>query len=330
MGKVLITGGAGFIGLHLARRLLGEGFEVLLVDNFARAVSDADLDQVLAYPGASFASLDCLDPDAVATLPTDCDYIFHLAAIIGVVHVMERPYRVVVDNLRLLDNVIAHAHRQKKLSRLLFASTSEVYAGTLKNFGLEIPTPEDVPLSLTALDQPRTSYMLSKMSGEALCHYSGLPFTIFRPHNVYGPRMGSVHVIPEHLRKAYEAEDGATIPVPSADQTRSFCYVDDAVEMLLRMMIRPACEGLALNLGNQYPQLRIREVAHTCWQAVGRDITMQIEDPTPGSPERRAPDMSRTQALIDYEGQISLDEGVTRTYDWYRRNVFESGGVTAR
>ena len=330
MEKVLITGGAGFMGLHLARRLLDEGFEVLLVDNFARAVRDVHLEQVLAHPRASFASLDCLDPDAVAGLPTDCDYIFHLAAIIGVVHVMERPYRVVVDNLRLLDNVIVHAHRQKKLSRLLFASTSEVYAGTLENFGLEIPTPEDVPLSLTPLDHPRTSYMLSKMSGEALCHYSGLPFTIFRPHNVYGPRMGSVHVIPEHLRKAYEAKDWATISVPSADQTRSFCYVDDAVEMLLRMMTRPTCEGVALNIGNQYPQMRIRDVAHICWQAVGRDIKMRIEDPTPGSPEHRAPDMSRTQALIDYEGQISLAEGVARTYDWYRRNVFETGGMTAR
>lgn len=330
MAKVLITGGAGFIGLHLARRLVDEGCAVLLVDNFARAVRDDDLQQVLEHPAVQFADVDCLDAEAVATLPTDCEYIVHLAAIIGVTHVMQRPYRVVVDNLRLLDHLIAHAGRQAALQRLMFASTSEVTAGTLENFGLQVPTPETVPLSLTELHRPRTSYMLSKMSGEALCHYSGLPFTIFRPHNVYGPRMGSVHVIPEQLRKAHEAVDGATIDVPSADQTRSFCYVDDATEMLFRMMTSADCEGATLNLGTESPQVRIRDVVRRCWETVGRSITMREVEPTPGSPARRAPDMSRSRQLIGYDSRVSLEEGVSLTYDWYRRNVFASGGLTAR
>jgi nucleoside-diphosphate-sugar epimerase len=90
----------------------------------------------------------------------------------------------------MLENVLTLARDQRDFSRFLFASTSEVYAGTLQYFGMPIPTPENTPLAMTALDEPRTSYMISKIMGEAMCQQSGLPFTIFRPHNVYGPRMG--------------------------------------------------------------------------------------------------------------------------------------------
>lgn len=329
MEKVLITGGAGFIGLHLARRLLKEGFSVHLVDNFARGVRDVDLERILEHPAASFTSMDCLDRAAVASLPTDFDYIFQLAAIIGVVHVMQRPYRVLMDNLMLMDNLIEHARQQRALKRFLYPSTSEVYAGTLESFDLPIPTPEVTPLAVTELSRPRTSYMLSKISGECLCHYSDIPYTIFRPHNVYGPRMGLVHVVPGQLHKAWEAADGDEVPVPSVDQTRCFCYVDDALEQLLRMMTLPQCLGQTLNLGTQEPEITIREVAETCHQVVGRKVLIRPEPPPPGSPDRRGPDMSKTSRLTGYTSKVSLREGVERTYAWYHEHVFSSGGVSA-
>lgn len=328
-GKVLITGGAGFIGLHLANRLLEEGYRVHLVDNFARGISDADLDAMLARTGIELSNIDCLDTEAVANLPDDFDFIFHLAAIIGVVHVMKRPYNVVMDNLSLLGNLLAHAARQRNLSRFLFASTSEVYAGTLEHFDLPIPTPESAPLALPALERARTSYMLSKISGEALCHYSALPYTIFRPHNVYGPRMGSVHVIPGQLKKAYDAKDGEAVPVPSVNQTRAFCFVADAVEMLVRMMTRTGCEGQTLNVGTEEPEITIRNVAALCHQVVGRNVMIDPQPPPSGSPARRAPDMSKTSELTGYKSQVSLEEGIGRTYRWYRDQVFEGGGVSA-
>ncbi|WP_376694400.1 NAD-dependent epimerase/dehydratase family protein [Wenzhouxiangella sp. EGI_FJ10409] len=328
--KVLITGGAGFIGLHLARRLLDEGMQVHLVDSFARGVRDPDLEKILEHPGARFDEIDCLDAEAVAALPTDFDYIFPLAAIIGVVHVMERPYRVVMDNLVMMDNMIEHARRQKALKRFMYPSTSEVYAGTLESFDLPIPTPEDTPLAVTELSRPRTSYMLSKISGECLCHYADIPYTVFRPHNVYGPRMGLVHVVPGQLHKAFEARDGDEIPVPSVDQTRCFCYIDDALEMLVRMMRSRECEGQTLNLGTQEPELTIREVARTCHEAVGRDVTIRPEPPPPGSPARRGPDMSKATRLTGYSSRVDLQAGVEKTWAWYRENVFESDGVSAR
>ncbi|SEP70499.1 dTDP-glucose 4,6-dehydratase/UDP-glucuronate decarboxylase [Ectothiorhodospira magna] len=327
--KVLLTGGAGFIGLHLANKLLEEGFSIHLVDNFSRAVRDADLERLLSHPEVSFSSLDCLDREAVATLPINFDYIFHLAAIIGVVHVMERPYHVLLDNMQMLGNLIELARRQKNLKRFLFPSTSEVYAGTLEYFNLPIPTPEETPLAVTELSRPRTSYMLSKIAGEVLCHASAIPYTIFRPHNVYGPRMGLAHVVPGQLSKAWYARDGDNVLVPSVNQTRCFCYIDDALEMLIRMMLESKCEGQTLNLGTQDPEVKIREVAQICHEVVGRKILIQEEYPPPGSPERRVPDMSKTTGLTGYTSRISLYNGIEKTFAWYREHIFEGSGITA-
>ena len=318
------------MALHLANRLLAGGYAVHLVDNFLRGVQDEDLRVVLARPEVTFSEIDCLDAAAVAHLPTDFDYIFHLAAIIGVGHVEERPADVVTDNLYLLENLLDHADRQDRLTRFMFPSTSEVYAGTLEHFDLPIPTPESTPLAVTDLCRPRTSYLLSKVCGEALCHFRPVPTTIFRPHNVYGPRMGTVHVVPGQLKKAYEYPAGSAIPVPSIEQTRTFCYVDDAVEMLMRMMESPACEGQTMNLGNQEPEVTIREVVEICYRTVGKNQSIDPKPAPAGSPARRCPDMSQTISLIGDSPSVSLEEGIRRTYDWYVRHVFDGRGISAQ
>jgi len=253
--KILITGGAGFIGLHLANRLLDEGFRVHIVDNFARAVEDTELQNIVLRKGAVFSNMNLLDDNDTKELDLDYDVIFHLAAIIGVTHVLKRPYSVLYDNILMLGKMIDLARRQNNLTRFFFASTSEVYAGTLKHFDLPIPTPENTPLAITDLSYPRTSYMLSKIYGEALCRQAGIPFTLFRPHNIYGPRMGMAHIIPEQLYKAHSAKEGDSIKVFSVEHTRCFCYIDDAVEMLMRMMELSNCEGKTLNLGTQAPEV---------------------------------------------------------------------------
>ena len=321
--KILITGGAGFIGLHLARRLLDEGYQVDLLDNFARAVDDKELKDILAQDKINFYNIDLLATDQINRLATDYDVIFHLAAIIGVAHVMDYPYDVLYKNINMLGNMIDFARKQDKLSRFLFASTSEVYAGTLKHFDLPIPTPEATPLAVTNLSYPRTSYMLSKIYGEALCQQSGLPFTVFRPHNIYGPRMGMAHVIPEQLRNAHEAEEGDHIDVFSINHTRCFCYIDDAVEMLLRIMVQDDCAGKTLNLGTQNPELKIKEVVQQCFSVVGKELFIDEKPETPGSPSRRVPDMTKTSSLLGYESQVSIHSGVVKTYEWYRKNVFD-------
>ena len=193
-----------------------------------------------------------------------------------------------------------------------------MYAGTLEHGELPLPTPEHTILNLPDLTAPRTSYMLSKIYGEAMIRQSELPFTIVRPHNVYGPRMGMAHVIPELLKKAHEAPVGGTVEVFSVDHTRTFCYVDDAVAMLLRVAEAESCSGKTLNLGNQAPEIAIGELAGLIIRTVGRSQSTEPAPATPGSPSRRCPDMSRMASLTGYRAEIGIEDGVARTYAWYQ------------
>lgn len=330
MRKVLITGGAGFIGFHLARALVERGQKVDLLDNFERGVRDPDLEALLGTPGVRLVECNLLDPTACNSLDRDYDSIFHLAAIIGVVHVLRRPYDVLVHNARLLVNALEVARNQRNLSRFVFASTSEVYAGTLATFGMTVPTPETTPLTMSDLTQARTSYMLSKIHGEALCQHSGVPFTIVRPHNVYGPRMGMSHVVPELLKRAHEASDGGALQVYSVGHKRTFCYIDDAVDLLLRIVGREETRNVTLNLGSTDSEVSIAELANTVVDVVGRKLTIEPMPETQGSPARRAPDMHLAQKLTEYKSVVGLYEGVQRTYAWYLRHVFDGGEVSAR
>ncbi len=330
MKKVLIMGGAGFIGVHLARHLLEIGYQVDLLDNFSRGVNDSALKSLSVGTNVRLLNFDLLHPDVFDNLENDYNYIYQLAAILGVANVLERPYAVLCDNVAMLMNILSYTKRQNDLKRLLFFSTSEVYAGTLKNFTLQIPTPESTPLGLTDLDHPRTTYMLSKIYGEAMCLHFGVPVTIVRPHNIYGPRMGMAHVIPELLRKAYNAENGEDIEVFSVDHSRTFCYVKDAVKMIKLAAESPACLGQTLNIGNQQPEISMGELATLVIKVTGKKLGIIEKPATSGSPLRRCPDMTKSIKLTGYKASVTLEEGVEMTYHWYKNNIFEGRDVSAR
>jgi UDP-glucuronate decarboxylase len=327
MSRVLITGGAGFIGAHLARRLVREGSEVDLVDDFSRAVRDSELASLGASGRVRILQRDLRADGALHDLGDSYGHVVHLAAVVGVGRVVRQPLAVLADSVTMLRNVIAAARRQRALERLVFMSTSEVYAGTLDRGELPFPTPESAPLVVGALAQPRTAYMLSKIHGEAMCHHAKVPFTILRPHNVYGPRMGLSHVIPELLQRAHAAPEGAPLAVASIDHRRTFCYVDDAVEMMWRITASPACAGETLNVGVGAPEVSIRELAGLVAATVGKRLEIVPRPSTPGSPPRRCPDMTRTHRLVGQAPQVDLATGVRLTYDWYRRHVFDADKV---
>jgi nucleoside-diphosphate-sugar epimerase len=330
LARALITGGCGFIGSHLGARLEKAGYEVDLVDNLARGVVDGDLRALLELPSVRLIECDLLDPEALAGLDSDYELIFHLAAIVGVANVLERPYDVLDLNVAMTTRALDLARRQERLERFVFASTSDVYAGTLEQFELEIPTPETSPIALPDLGRPRTSYMLSKLYGEALCIHSGMPVTVIRPHNVYGPRMGMSHVIPELLDRARKAADGDRLEVYSVDHKRTFCYVEDAVEMIFLAACSPKAEGEVLNVGKEGPEMEIGELAELVIETVGRDLMIDPRPATQGSPPRRAPEMLKTTGLTGYPAQVGVAEGLQRTYRWYRENVFGGSGLSAR
>lgn len=327
--RALITGGGGFIGMHLARALAEKGYEVVVADSFARAVKDRALADLVDRFGVRIADTDLLVADNALALGRDFAVIYHLAAIIGVRHVLERPFAVLADNVALTANALELAKRQNNLERFVFASSSEVTAGAHIHLDAPVPTPEDIPLALTDIAHPRTSYMLSKIYGEAMCRHAGVPFTIVRPHNVYGPRMGMAHVVPELLKRAHDLKAGGKLDVASVDHRRAFCYADDAVDMIFRLSTAPGAENGTFNVGNQTAEMSIGDLAAIVVSVVGRDAEINPLPPTPGSPTRRCPDMRRTAAVTGFVPAVSVAEGVARTYAWYRDNVFAGAGMEA-
>ena len=329
MKKILVTGGVGFIGLHLGARLAEVGYKVTLLDNFARGVVDHELNQLLLHPSVELIDANLLNEEDIDSLEEDYNGIVHLAAIIGVGHVMQRPLEVLRSNFEMTNNVLKLAARQKEIERVMFASTSEIYAGTLHFHGMEIPTPEHTPIAASDLSNPRSTYMLSKLYGEALFHNSQTPYTIFRPHNVYGPRMGMSHVIPELSRKIRDSEKNATVEIVSAEHTRTFCFVSDAVEELVLLLENDSAVNETFNLGNQFPEVSIAEVADVIRDVIGRtDVVLKSVAAVDGSPSRRCPDMKKTEAITGFRPRVGLLEGITKTYEWYD-SVFSTKELSA-
>jgi UDP-glucose 4-epimerase/UDP-glucuronate decarboxylase len=323
---VLVTGGAGFIGLQLAKRLLEEGDEVTLADDFSRGAADTELERVAE--AVRVVELDVTDPSSFARLEPPYDEVYHLAAILGVRRVLGHPLRVLDVNLggtasllRWLDSA--------ETGRLALASTSEVYAWTRRFHELPVPTPEDVPLALTDLSDPRSSYAASKICAElAVTQWSlarGREHVVLRYHNVYGPRMGYDHVIPELFIRARESEE--PLVVYSPQHRRAFCYISDAVDATIAAMRAPAAAGLTINVGDDREECTIEELARRLLTAAGLEREL-VWRPAPNDPvDRRCPDISRARELLGYEPRVGLDDGLRLTLAWYCTPAAASGAA---
>jgi nucleoside-diphosphate-sugar epimerase len=323
MKRLLITGAAGFVGCHLARRLSDDQENhLLLVDDFSRGKRDEDLEIVLGRSNVSILAANLTDPGVFEQIGKGFDEVYHLAAIIGVKNVLTRPYEVVHSNalttLHLLD-----WFRQGGGKKLLFSSTSEVYAWTQQFYALPIPTPEQVPLSLTELANARSAYAGSKIFGELAithgCAASGKSFVIVRYHNVYGPRMGFDHVIPELFQRALQGQN--PLIVYSANHTRAFCYISDAVDATIRAMRSQKADGATINIGNDREEVSMRELAGRVLRQArlegGIEERHDVGDPI----ARRCPDITTAGRLLSFRPQVGLDEGLEKTFAWYRSRV---------
>jgi len=321
MKKVLITGGAGFIGYHLANNLLKSNYQIDLIDNFSRGVNDLELVNLSNNKNINLIDSDLSKPNIINKLSKNYAYIYHFAAVIGVQHVLKSPNEVLEKNYTLLQNALTIGHQQKRLDRFVFASTSEVYAGTLYYHGLEFPTPESTPLTISNLGEARTSYMLSKIYGEALCKHSGLQITIVRPHNFYGPRMGLSHVIPEMMKKV-ELLSSDYIDVYSIHHRRTFCYIEDAVKAIQKLAESNNTIGREYNVGNDDEEVTIEQLVKLIMNLIGKNFKIRSMPDTPGSPERRCPNISKLRKEIGYKKEYDLNKGLEKTFNWYKKNIF--------
>ncbi|MFF4194403.1 NAD-dependent epimerase/dehydratase family protein [Nonomuraea sp. NPDC001831] len=312
--RTLLLGGAGFIGLHLARRLLADGHDVTVVDDFSRGRRD----DALTGLDVEVRSADLTDPAAYAAIEHGWDQIYMLAAVVGVRNVEKDPAKVIRVN------TLALMHLLDWLSpgdRLFFASTSEAYAGAVTTGLAPVPTPESVPLVIEDVGSPRYTYAISKLLGEAAVLHTarakGFEAVIGRFHNVYGPRMGADHVIPELSLRAARGENPFTLY--GADQSRAFCYVDDAVEAVVSLMDTPKAFGQIVHIGND-TETNIGDLAELVLSVAG--VSPERHDvPAPaGSVARRCPDLTLLRELTGYEPRVGLEEGVRKTFTWYQES----------
>ncbi|MEM6884974.1 MAG: SDR family NAD(P)-dependent oxidoreductase [Verrucomicrobiota bacterium] len=320
MKKILITGGAGFIGFHLLKRLRQEDAEIVLCDNLSRGVVDAELNEILESPNVSLIEADLTKKEEVEKLGTGFDEVFHLAAILGVENVLRHPDEVMRVNVTATMNILDWCSNGGG-KKLFFSSTSEAYAWTKLFHEIPVPTPETVPLSLTDLKNPRASYAGSKVFGElATCQYGemrDMEYVIVRYHNVYGPRMGLDHVIPQLHQRLIQGE--RPLKVRSTHHMRAFCYVDDAVDLSLNIMRQSAASGEIFNIGNDTEEISIGDLASKIIKLSELEAEMDSVEAENDPIQRRCPDMSKARKILDYAPRFSLDEGLQETIAWYTR-----------
>jgi UDP-glucose 4-epimerase/UDP-glucuronate decarboxylase len=317
MARTLLLGGAGFIGAHLAARLLDDAHTVSIVDDLSRGRRDAEL-EALARRGAVLLERDLTRADALAGLSDEWDQIYLLAAVVGVRNVERDPARVLRVNglsvLHVLDWLPGRGET------LFFASTSETYAGGVMAGVVPVPTPETVPLSVPDVGAPRFAYAASKIFGEAAVLHAararGSRCVVGRFHNIYGPRMGADHVIPELSLRALRGED--PFRVFGAAQRRAFCHVTDAVDAITRLMGTPTAAGQVVNIGNDTEETAVEDLVAMVLRVAG--VSPRIERlPAPaGSVDRRCPDLARLRALTGFQPKVTLEAGVGETFAWYR------------
>jgi len=324
-GRTLVTGAAGFLGFQLARRLADAGRDLVLVDDLSRGEVDPELEELRSRPGVAFHELDLARQSLAPLLDgADVTEVYHLAAVNGTRRFYEMPARVlranVLSTIQVVDAVAARLYPP----RLLFASSNEAYAGALSAFGhLPLPTPEAVPLVVADPYQARWSYGASKIVGELYVIHAlraiGAPAVIVRPHNVYGPRAGREHVIPELIAKLLRRPD--VLELAGAAETRSFCYVDDAVAGLIAAMGEASREVPTFHVGST-EETSIGDLAERLFEVVGWRPGEVVDAPRrPGSVLRRLPDVRRLRDRTGWRALVGLDEGLRRTYEWYARRA---------
>jgi dTDP-alpha-D-glucuronic acid decarboxylase len=321
MSNVVVTGGYGFIGSHLVSALLRRGDSVTIFDA-AKNTRDTSID-FDAHPNFRFVAGDVTDLGALEqALTADVDTVFHLAAVVGVKNYLDDPLRVLDVNVIGTRNVLELSHRHG--IRLVFASTSEVFG---KN--PNPPFAEDDDRVLGSTRTARWSYSTSKAMAEHLVfamHTAyGLPVTVVRYFNVYGPRQNPIFVVSQTIHRILNGSQ--PLIYDSGDQTRCFTYVDDAIAGTLLAADSDVAIGEAFNIGSM-TETTVRDVVELAIKIANVDsvsdheiidTTAQYGDRYEDIP-RRIPDSTKAQRELQWRLQVDVEEGIRRTIEWARAN----------
>ena len=311
--RILVTGGAGFVGSALVKALVRQGQSVRVLDDNSRGAPrrlkevERDIELITG---------DVRDAAAVDAAMRGIEEVHHLAFVNGTATFYSAPERVLDVGVKGIVNVI-DCCRRRGIGHLVLASSSEVYQSPPR-----VPTDESAPLVIPDPFNPRLSYAAGKIISEMMVINHGRKHfervLIFRPHNVYGPDMGLDHVIPQfamQLKQTASAGGAAGFPIQgSGEETRSFCHVDDLVAGV--MVMRGRGEHLGIYHIGTAEEVTIADLARRMAAIAGREIVIEPSAVLAGSTPRRCPDISKLRAL-GYEPRVLLDEGLPPTIKWY-------------
>ena len=306
--NVVVTGAGGFIGSHLVERLVALGANVTAFVRYNSRNHPGFLDQLPDTQHVRIVSGDIRDPEALRTALEGADAVFHLAALIGIPYSYVHPIEVFEVNAEGTLNVLVAA-RDARVSRVIVASTSEVYGGALY-----VPIDEKHP------KQPQSPYSASKISSDAMAlsfHAAfELPVIVVRPFNTYGPRQSDRAIIPTLISQALTQPE---ISVGNTAPTRDFTYVTDTVEGFLQLAACDAAVGHEINLGTGV-EISIGDLAHQVNAVVGRDLPIRKKEervrPPSSEVNRLVSNNAKARHLAGWRPCVALDEGIRLTAKW--------------
>ena len=306
-GRILVTGGAGFIGSNLCERLLGEGYEVLCVDNFYSSTKD-NIAHLLPNP-----RFEVLRHDVTFPLYVEVDQIYHLACPASPIHYQRDPVQTTKTSVHGSINMLGLAKRTG--AKILLASTSEVYGDPAVH-----PQPEEYWGNVNTIG-PRSCYDEGKRCAETLFfdyhRQHGLDIKVMRIFNTYGPRMhpNDGRVVSNFIVSALKGEPLTVYG--DGDQTRSFCYVDDLVEGMVRLMNSDRSVTGPINIGNP-GEFTVKQLADQVMELIPTNVGIEHLPLPQDDPVRRQPDITRAREILGWEPTVSLAQGLPRTIDYFR------------
>lgn len=324
--RIFITGGAGFIGTHLAQRLASDN-EIVLFDNLHRnAYQSSDLASPGSGPGRGIDSGngggavrlvegDVRDPAALrAAMDPDIDYVIHAAAIAGVDTVLADPLQVLEVNVKGTFNVAEAAVGLRRLKKFVDFSTSEV-------FGQHAFNVDERTISPTiSIEEPRWAYAMSKLIGEFVVHAHharhAMPTVTIRPFNIYGPNQVGIGAVHQFVKRALAGQD-LTVH-DDGSQIRSWCYVDDFVEGVLLATRSERASGRSYNIGNPRATVTVYDLAQRIAGLSGGRSRVVFKPMNYPDVALRVPNIAAARKELGFEPRVELDEGLRRTIAWYR------------